>query len=213
MGQFRLTLTKESKPVKRYNDVLLITGDGSNLVNDINEFLAWDVPHDVMAIGRSIKAYPEQIAHYADIDADEGKWVADNLHNNYPKKINGITVRHTLGVVDWFDAGWDLVGNPWPSDEVMWHGSTSFFAVLVGLELGYKRIVLAGCPLDSKGHWYFPDEDWGPKWTGETYQVWFEFTLDERKRKCRSMSGYTEILLGRPDKEFFDGFSKRLIAD
>jgi len=202
---FNLTLTKEAIPIRRRHDVLLITGDGKLLELDIAQFLEWDVPHDTMCIGKSGKAYPGKIQHYADVDADEGKWVAENLDKAYPGKINGEIIRHTLGEVDWFDAGWDLVGNPWPSEDVMWHGSTSFFAVLAGLEMGYKRIILAGCPLDSNGHWCFPDEKDGPKWTGATYQVWFEFTNDIRSDLVRSMSGYTKILLGDPRKEFFDG--------
>lgn len=192
---------------KRRHDILLITGDGKLLRHDIAEFLEWDKKHDVMCIGKSGKAYPGTIQHYADIDAEEGKWVSENLCKAYPGKVNGVVTRHTLGEVPWFDACWDLVGNPWPDEDVMWHGSTSFFALLVGLEMGYKRIVLAGCPLDSNGHWCFPGEKYGPRWTGATYQVWFEFTKDPRAQQARSMSGYTKILLDKPNRGFFDGVS------
>ena len=206
MDNFRLKLVQENKPVKRKEDVLLITGDGKLLLEDIREFLDWNISHDVMSIGKSIKAYPGKVQHYADVDAEEGKWVAENLKEIYPDRINGKIIRHTLGEVPWFDAGWDLEGAYWPSEDIMWHGSTALFAVLVGLEMGYKRIVLAGCPLDSNGHWCFPQEKTGPRWTGETYQVWFEFTKDPRRFQVRSMSGYTRILLSRPDKGYFHGF-------
>ena len=205
----KLALTKETVPIKRHSDVLLVTGDGKLLKEDLHEFFQWHILHDTMCIGRSIGAYPGQIQHYADIDADECKWVLENLHETYPGKFNGNLYKHTLGHVDWCNTGWDLMDNPWPKDDyITWHGSTALFAMLIGLEMGYKRIVLAGCPIDSKGHWMFPDEDYGPQWAGETYQAWFEFMKTAQKGMVRSLSGYTKILLSQPDKDFFDGFSK-----
>ena len=209
---FNLTPTRISKRLARKNDVLVISGDGKMLLEDLAYVETFKVPYDIMAIGKSIKAHKRPIDHYADIDAEEGKWVAENLKMQYPEQINDKLVRHTLGDVPWFDVAWDLVGNPWESEDVMWHGSTAFFALLVGLEMEYSRIVLCGCPLDSKGHWCFPGEKWGPKWTGETYQVWFEFTQDPRSARVRSCSGYTKILLNEPTRSFFDGISKRFIA-
>ena len=164
-----------------------------------------------MSIGRSIQAYPGIVQHYVDVDSDAGKWVAESLESTYPEKINGALIKHTLGDKDdapWFDNTWDLLEDPFPySEDVMWHGSSALFAVLVALEMGYKRIVLAGCPMDNKGHWYFPEIEHGPIWTPESYHAWFEFTLDKRKRLVRSCSGYTGILLGAPDEVFFNGLS------
>jgi hypothetical protein len=209
----QLKLTKGKEHVKRNNDVLLITGDGKTLPDDVHLFYSFNVPHDVMCIGRSIKVVNSDILHYADIDADEGKWVAENLHKNNPTKINGNLIKHTIGEVDWFDVGWDLEKDQINGNDTSWYGSTALFAMLIGLEMGYKRIVLAGCPLDSKGHWYFPEQRFGPKWEAETYQVWFEFAETEMKENVRSMSGYTKTLLNTPDKDFFNGISKRTITN
>jgi hypothetical protein len=207
-------MTRANKNVKRNNDVLVISGDGKLLVEDLAFIDSFNVDYDIMAIGKSVRAHKKVIDHYVDIDAEEGKWVAENLQTIYPLNVlDNKIVRHTLGDVEWFDTAWDLVGNPWPSEDVMWHGSTSFFALLVALEMQYERIILAGCPLDSKGHWCFPNETWGPKWTGETYQVWFEFALDPRAAHVRSCSGYTKILLKEPDRGFLNGFSKGATAN
>jgi hypothetical protein len=191
----KMKIIKEGRPVPRKtNRALLITGDGKTYPDDLKCFLRYRTCHDAMCIGRSIQLYPFKVEHYADVDADAGKWVLENIMNNHPDKGNPIT--HTLGDVEWVDAGWDLEASPWPSEEVMWHGSTALFAVLIGIAMGYPRIVLAGCPLDSKGHWYFPDETYGPKWTGETYQAWFEFAETPEAGRVKSMSGYTKQLLG-----------------
>ena len=185
----------------RLTDTLLITGDGKSYPADLETFLDMEVPHDALTIGRSILLYPSDVLHYADVDADAGKWVVENLANNHKNAAH--TVSHTLGAVEWFDVGWDIKNCPIKSDEVLWHGSTALFAVLIGLAMGYRRIVLAGCPMDSKGHWYFKDQTWGPRWTMESYQAWFEFAATDRARNVRSMSGYTGQLLGRPDRDFF----------
>jgi len=205
--KFELKPVQEKKKFIRRLDTLLITGDGKGFPQDLESFLGFKIEHEVMTIGRSISKYPGQVQHYVDVDADAGKWIADNLMDLYPGQVKGGIIKHTLGAVAWFDNCWDMDELPFPDADVMWHGSSALFGVLVALELGYTRIVLAGCPMDSKGHWYFPTINEGPIWTAESYQAWFEFTLDPRKRLVRSMSGYTEILLGAPDKEFFNGLS------
>jgi len=190
-------------PVRRGNDVLLITADGKTLLNDLRLFLGWNVPHDVMCVGRSIKAYPGKIDHWAEVDADASNWVAANLEKNYPDKVrNGQIYKHTLGAHKGFDFDWDVENAPWPMSEVMWHGSTALFAVMIALEMDYKPIVLAGTPLDSKGHWYFDNEIYGPHWTAETYQAWFEFAASENAKHVKSMSGYTMQILGKANRKW-----------
>jgi len=197
----------EHRLCPKNHDILLITGDGRTLPDDLERFLSWNLSHDVMCIGRSIQLYPGQVTHYSDVDADAGKWVVENLARTYPDK--GDPVTHTLGDVEWFDIGWEVEDQPIQSDEVLWHGSTALFSVLVGLSLGYDRIVLAGCPMDSKGHWYFSEdvEPRGlPKWTPESYQVWFEFAKHPKSYNVRSMSGYTKTLLAPATAEWSDGY-------
>ena len=201
----KLKIVKETKKLFRNKDVLLICGDGKLLKEDICDFLSWNIPYDILCIGRSIQVVPGKVLHYADVDAEAGMWVAENLEKNNPDKINGKIFKHTIGSMRGFDIDWDFDNCSFDSEDVMWHGSSSYFAVLIGLEMGYKRIVLAGCPLDSKGHWYSQEEETGPIWTGDTYQVWFEFVKERRSKRVRSLSGYTKILLKTIDKDFLYG--------
>jgi len=179
------------------SDVLLITADGKTLPDDLDLFLTKGIVHDVMCIGRSIRLYPGHVHHYVDVDADAGKWVADNLEKNHPAR--GPIFKHTLGDVPWFDGAWEITNCPINSEDILWHGSSAYFGALIGLAMGYENIVLAGCPMDSKGHWYNPDETWGPRWTMETYQVWFEFAATPESKRVKSLSGYTKQLLGGLD--------------
>ena len=78
-------------------------------------------------------------------------------------------------------------------------GSSSMFAVLVGLALGYDPIWLAGSPLDSSGCFLDPPEYCN---TAEgNYEIyrkhWIE-ALDIFNGRVKSYSGFTRELLGAP---------------
>lgn len=197
-----LKIHKTSRPPLIHNPVVLITGDGWSLPADLKNFETFHVKHDVYCIGRSIQHdLVTVVDHWGDIDSDVAVWVAEHLPD---KGKNGAILRHTLGDCRGFDVDWDVEGASWNMDDTLWHGSTSLFAVLTSLTMGYHRIVLAGCPLDSKGHWHTPGHD-GPPWTRETYQAWFEFAdTPDGVNKVRSLSGYTKTMLGYPNEEFLN---------
>ena len=198
-----LKIHEAKKPVKIHNPVVLITGDGWSLPEDLKNFDLFHVEHDIYCIGRSInfEGIKENVIHWGDIDSGESYYFAEHLPD---KGIDGAILRHTLGESRGFDVDWDVVECPWAMDEVLWHGSSSLFGVLTALSMGYSRIVLAGCPMDSKPHWHTPNH-LGPDWTGKTYQAWFELagTVDG-VNKVRSLSGYTETLLGSPTFRFLN---------
>lgn len=193
-------LHKSSRDLTRDHDVLLVLGDGDSMKSDLDGFLSWGIGHDVGAIGRCIKAYPGKVRHWFNADGETSIHWAKNLLNG-----NG-TVKHTLGEVDGFDADWDMeqddYGYPIITGEgrdSRVHGSSSLFATLAGIAMGYKKIVLAGCPLDMRGHWYFPEkrkETLGPLWLGVDFMAWIDFAHQDDSLTVRSMSGYTEKILG-----------------
>lgn len=187
-----------AKPLEINHPVCLVTGDGRSLPHDITAFLSWNIEHDVYAIGRSLKAYPGHIDHYADVDGDSAVWVVSNLEKNNPEKCNGYVYKHTLGEVKGFNVAWDIEQSPWDMDEVMWHGSTSLFCALTAVAMGYERVVLAGCPLDSAGHWYHAASETGPSWHGKCYTAWLDFARSDESKRVRSLSGYTKQIVGEP---------------
>lgn len=192
---------KPSKDISRQNDVLLILGDGDSLKKDMDTFFQWGVKHDSGALGRGIKAYPGYVRHWFCGDGDTSIWWAKNLPNG-----NG-TIRHCMGEVDGFDVDWDLDQPDYnyckitgESNVGRMHGSSAMFGTLVGLALGYKKIVLAGCPLDMNGHYYWPyktKETLGPIWLGCDFMAWIDFKEQAEAERVRSMSGYTSKILGQ----------------
>jgi hypothetical protein len=185
----KLKLVKALRDPTPERKVLLITGDGRPVKDDLSNFLHLGLEHEVMAIGRSINLYPGRVRHWANVDGPDSSWWAEHL----PLTNNGeLPIRHTMGECRGYDVDWDdgmATSDPWA-------GSSALFAVLAGLELGYERIYLAGCPLDGAGHWYFGDEHKGPDWRPEDFLAWYEFGQEDRSAKVKSFSGFTRVVLG-----------------
>jgi hypothetical protein len=200
----KVKLHKASKDLSRQNEVLLVLGDGDSMLRDMEEFCSWDIPHDVGALGRGIKVYPGYVRHWFNADGETAIHWVKNLING-----NG-TITHTLGPVEGFDVDWDMEQPDYHFPEITnqkdrIHGSSALFATLAGLYLGYSKVVLAGCPLDQNGHYYFDKKDkdtLGPLWLGMDFMAWLDFTEQTEASRVRSMSGYTAKILGQADREW-----------
>jgi len=194
----KLVIHATSVTLKRNNDLALVTGDGRSLPNDLRTFLDWRLQHDVLAIGRSINLYPGRVEHWLNVDGADSSWWAEHLQLKNDGKM---PIRHSLGECKGYDVDWDdgrITNEPW-------RGSTALFAVYVALALGYEKIVLAGCPLDSKGHWFYDPEVTGPEWLEEDYEAWRELARTPEGNRVRSLSGNTAEIIGLAKEEWCNG--------
>lgn len=191
----------KGKPV-RENDILVVLGDGRSMPDDRDRFNDWDIPGDFACIGRSIKTCPYAL-HWFNADGETAIAWARQLKENNPGLIT-----HSLGTIDGFDCDWDVEQPDYRFEDITHqhgrlHGSSAMFATLAGLAMGYQKIILAGCPMDQEGHWYFdpkgPDT-LGPMWIGVDFMAWIDFAREPEAFIVRSMSGYTAKLLGKPDR-------------
>lgn len=90
--------------------------------------------------------------------------------------------------------------------------SSGIYGAQVALKDGFDRIVLAGVPMSpEKGH-FMPQsksvsgQTRGTTWTGHAaFVVGMNEILPRMMGKVRSMSGYTQKVLGAPTKEWLDG--------
>ena len=204
--QMRAKPHRAKRNLIRHSDVILILGDGDSMPSDLKRFLKWDISHDAGALGRAVRQYPcisnGIVNHWFNADGE----TAIDWANNLPEQ----TTRHTLGNVRGFDVDWDIEQPDYHFQDITGdagrsHGSSAFFATLASLHMGYEKIVLAGCPLDSKGHYYFQDktkETLGPIWLGFDFMTWLDFSKTEEAKKVKSLSGYTAIILGKATKEW-----------
>jgi len=181
--------TKNKIPVD-LKPVVLIMGDGACLSDDLKDYYSFLEPADVFAVNKSINFYG-RCKHWGTADGEEAIHQAIQLKLQHPKLIC-----HTLEPeIQGFDVFW----KPDNMDAINWRGSSALFAAEACLGMGYKKIVLAGVPMDNNGHWYDPFVK-GPLWTEEAYMKWEMFAKSDPPVK--SMSGWTNKLFGRPTKKW-----------
>ena len=188
-------MSLKPKPEK---DVLLVIGDGSNVLEDIGQW--YDVaegvvPYDTMCVNYSAMICPHPIQHYAAGDAHMPDMA--KIAKSLPKGV----VKHAWNPgCTWFDVRWIRNGRGG------WNGTSANLAVKIGLALDYTRIVLAGCPMDNSGNWYKkllkPDDIKANKDHRHHLWKWTEMATRPIGRFMRSMSGNTAELLGKPTREW-----------
>ena len=190
-------MTLKPKP---HRDVLLIVGDGRNVLDDLAEWYRIAegiVEYDTMAINYSAMIIPHQIQHFAAGDAHmpDMQRVARSL----PETV----VKHAWnpGSVG-FDIRWVRNGRGG------WNGTSANLALKIGLALDYTRMVLAGCPMDKSGNWYSDivkkEDVKAAKDHRHHLWKWTEMSTRPIGRFVRSMSGNTADLFGKPTREWLD---------
>lgn len=172
------------------NKRLLIVGPAPCLQEDLAALIQTDivflldrrVKYDVMAIGLDMAEYPGHIEHVATYHPQE---LLDFRKRREAIGGNTDYETHAHGDVD------GLVNRLWPYQPPS--GSSAMLGIEAGMGMGYKRIVVAGCPL--VGHKYAVTLDYRSGWTAR---------YDKIKDTVRSLSGWTMELLGAPTKEWLE---------
>jgi hypothetical protein len=185
----------------RSSDVCLITGDSKCLADHLKEFEAWGVPHDVYAVNRSLLMFQRPVQHWAAVDNEEAAWFMEYAGTFVdPQNI----AKHTIGTCGGFDVFWEMdIEEENPHHKDLWPGNTGYFAILTALYMGYKKIIVAGMPLDRSPHFYDEEGADGPCWIGATYTQWMDFKMQiPEADKVRSMGGYSAFILGKADRSW-----------
>jgi hypothetical protein len=132
-----------------------------------------------------------------------------HLFSWHPKQISAIKA--------WRMAEWPddksivhsvLAGSDKANIDAVWNfnGATSvsgMTACELAWLLGYRKICLVGVPQDAGGYFYKPQDN---KDMYDKYRKRESFKLNELINGCvRSFSGYTQQILGTPDKEWLYG--------
>ncbi len=197
-------------PFEKYckHDTVLVTGDGHTLPDDVRRFESWNIPHDVYCVNRSMLFFERPITHWGAVDSEESVWFSENVNRKIKPKGHRI-LRHCIGEMPMgHDIHWRAI-NFAEMNKIakhLWTGNSSLLAILSSVEMGYKRIVLAGIPLDTKQHWYHPEGTEGPNWVGMVYRQWMDFKMEiPEAERVRSLSGYSQFIFGEPTREWLNG--------
>lgn len=138
-------------------------------------------------------AYPYHIEHWVTLHAGlMPTWKKLREAKRYPMDFKTWGGRWVTGSTDAGKEGIDEVF------DVKVVGSSGMFGVELALHHGADRIVLAGAPIDCRPNFFSP-KAWD---SALTYQPRWRECVDVFDGRVRSLSGFTEAILGRPDKEW-----------
>jgi len=162
------------------HNILIITGAAPCVRDDIENLPLNDFEADYMAIGMdAVDKYLWPInfmATYHAEDIPKAKEIREAMGGNTNYKV----ISHNPG--DGIDIVEPYVG---PT------GSSALCGALAGIRMGYRKIILCGCPLLEKKYVVFQ-----AGWKAKEKQV---------MGIVKSLSGWTREFLGAPTKEWLGG--------
>ena len=176
-------------------DILLIVGDGMNVLNDLAEFVEFGVRFDTMAINYSAMIIPWPIQHF--VAGDSHMKDMQKLAKTIPDNV----IKHCWNPgSDGFDIRWIR------QYRSGWDGTTANLAMKAGLYLDYLRLVFAGIPMDDSGNWYKSSIAQNDIKQNKDHRhhlwKWTEIAGRPAGRFIRAMSGNTADLFGKPTRQW-----------
>lgn len=186
---------------------LIICGDAACIWDDLERFGAakpyigrgrvekdgWDI----MTVNRAVETMPANIEH---------------IYSNEPELLERFVLARRNEYVKEFERPRHSHSHRRGSAKHVWplggHGTSGLSAALVGVGLGYQRIVLCGMPLNAVNHNGEPpwrrcnfEREVADNVASGINQHWKRARDLAFKGKVRSMSGRTKEWLGEPDWE------------
>lgn len=177
------------------SDVAFVLGGAKTLHEDWVAALKIAVPHTYIATNETGRDFNGHLPHWCTLHTEKiTDWYRQRLEGRFTgvgqfwtSNIKTLPNNHILSPKDFRHVQ-------------SWDGSSGLLAITVALALGYQKIILCGVPLDKKaGHYFSPDVPWmdGPRYR----HAWIKHKGDMDGR-VKSMSGWTQALLGAPTKEW-----------
>jgi len=172
---------------------LCILGSASCLSRDFNG-LNWQ--GDVMGLNDVPVYFSGSCTHWVSLHPEIFQYMLPLAHKRIVNQVSK-DVHYDKRIETHSNAKWPGVDHVWKFE---WKGgSSAMFAVQIGLNMGYDRIVLCGVPMDNSPRFTelclvdYKHVDYAYK---EGLNAWEE-ALPQLKGRVFSQSGNTEKLLGR----------------
>ena len=180
-------LTAGALPVAadKYKGALIILGSGQDVWKEYGLVKKNFSKYDVMAINMTYfgmeylhKSGKEPLKHWASLHKDFFQF-------KISRGTEILTHSREIG---------PGVDNVWP---VSPDGTSSLFALKIGLLMGYSKIILCGIPLDNSRRFYDPPWGWTTNNDPAVNSSWEAFAANYKgKAWIRAMSGKTKELFG-----------------
>lgn len=174
--------------------VAFVLGGANTLQDDLAAARELVTPDTIIACNDAGVDYEGELPHFC------------TLHTE--KLINWMKIRESKGLPpphNYWTSNTKFLPSGFNFRRVKsWDGSSGLLCISVAIELGFTHIILCGVPLEKKAAHYHDSNDWrdAPKYRA----AWVKY-LPHMKHSVRSMSGWTQKLLGAPSVEWLYGSS------
>ena len=186
-----------------FSGVLVIMGGARGIWDDLREIEASIIDRDHcqhMAVNDIGQYWHHELTH----------WVT--LHGNYMRGWREFRMGHGYGNGGHVFTHSFAAPNSrqWPEIDHWWGisfggGTSGMFGCYIGLALGYKKLILAGIPMDGTGHFFDPPWVKTTELTQDAEKiVWTGAANGLFRDRVKSMSGNTAKWLGTPTKEWIN---------
>ena len=166
---------------------LLVIGTAGCVWDDLQRY---DGQHqgDRMALSDMIAYYPGVLQHGSSLHTDGISMFAfRRVEYDVPRGLPA-PLNHSHRAGEAVDCVWPLTRDG---------GTTGLFSVLIGLLMGYEKVILAGSPLDGKSHFYDPPWSLGNYDSDAIHDEW-KRTIPVMQGRVKSLSGITREWFGEP---------------
>lgn len=164
----------------------IVCGSGRGLWDDLARLQLGR--RDVVAVNFGGSHLPVIVTHWCSLHHDQLKHWVGLRSLMYPDNAGIIT--HSITRAEGVDHVW--------APENGGGGCSGLFAAMVGLWLGYSRVILCGVPEDGNGHFYDPPRSAGTYSNIGAESAW-RYAADRIfQGRVKSLSGLTRTILGEP---------------
>lgn len=175
----------------------LVLGGAESAFADAEKAFVLFTPDAVIAVNDMIAAWPNKITHACTLHGEKllqwqqarkaAKFNTD-YQTAYFERLKGKPAPKIDHVIEY----------RWPHLD---SGSSGLYAVKVMLDLGFDRIVLAGVPMTQGGGHFLRHEPWDAY---DRFRGAWAGAIPHIVGKVKSMSGWTQELLGSPSVEWLN---------
>ncbi len=184
-----------------YSGKLLVMGGGRSLWQDLHKINVEKWQGHIMGVNDIIAYWQGPMEHAVSMHNEYmAGWIKFRLGHNYGlgKKPYVHYYKHGPGV----DCVWEEVAQIC--------ATSGLFGAIIGILLGYEKIILAGVPIDNSGHFFDPPLDLFPLYKTpfedrSIHVTWDQAQNEFFKNRVRSLSGNTARWIGEPTEDWLHG--------
>lgn len=169
-----------------YSGEAIVCGSGRGLWDDLARLGPGN--RHVIAVNYGGSHVPLRVVHWCSLHHDQLQHWVGLRQLIYPDDQGIVTHSTTDG---------EGVSHVW-TPENAGGGCSGLFAAMVGVWLGYERVILCGVPEDNGGHFYDPPGSAGTYQNLGAETIWRQVDKRIFKGRVKSMSGLTRAILGEP---------------